>query len=167
MEDLRDVGKKVIDVIKNTKPVDAGDLVLGIGNIIEELRGQPDQFEAKLDHLEGLFRELAYGESYELREPTPDAFDIDVSGGFIAASGAMIPPSGWMNNIPVSGSFSMGHSAPPLKAQMPNPGDIIDPQPLPASPQAIPQLPENEYPEPKPFKKRWWNRQDESEDDNG
>ena len=67
MEDLREVGEKVIKAIMNRKPADAGDLALGIQQLISDMRLKPEQVKEKLEHLEGLFRELAYGEAYELR----------------------------------------------------------------------------------------------------
>jgi hypothetical protein len=96
MEDLRDVGNKVIDNIKKTKPVDAGDLVLGIGEIIESLRRENKD---KVDHLEALFNKLVYGTPYELRdEIKEEASSIPVPSGYFAPTqtwaSSNIGPSG-------------------------------------------------------------------------
>jgi len=109
MEDLREVGKKAIETINKLKPADAGDLVLGIGEIIEELRTEPEQFREKLDHLEGLFREFTYSESYGLRndrtvEPE-DAYIKSPLFGVIASGMVNIN-----NNIPLSGALSGSYS---------------------------------------------------------
>ncbi len=127
MEDLREVGEKAIESINKLGASDAGDLVLGIGQIIEELRGQPDLYEDKLDHLEGLFREFVYGEGYELRNNrVPEEKEEEVNypahwngfGGMASGlinvnlplniSGSLLPPN----------SSSMSHKpwgAPPIK----------------------------------------------------
>lgn len=77
MRDLREVGQKVIDSIMKMKPSDAGDLAIGVEDIISDLRSNPAQFQEKLDHLEGLFKELAYGEEYALREKVTKDKDED------------------------------------------------------------------------------------------
>lgn len=192
MENLTEVGKKVIDTIKNIKPADAGDLTLGIGNIIEELRHTPESLHAKLDHLEGLFRELTYGEPCGLREELVDDGDPNPLqewwmrfgnlGGIGALSGSIVVPSGWNMNIPVSGVPPQSLT-PPANAYVnqQTPPPPANPHALPISfddeddyddPPDPPELPDNEYPpyytpveeeesdpEPKPFKKRWWNTQ--------
>tara|TARA_S200002703_G_C3765538_1_gene235662 strand:+ start:697 stop:1137 length:441 start_codon:yes stop_codon:yes gene_type:complete len=79
MHDLVETGRKIFDAITKQKPADAGDLALGIQRIIEELRANPDQFKDKLDHLEGLFKELVYGEAYELREEKAPQTQQDVT----------------------------------------------------------------------------------------
>ncbi len=72
MEDLRDIGQKALDSINRLGASDVGDLVLSIGQIVDELQDLPDRESLtpelrtlKLEHLRGLFRELAYGEEYE------------------------------------------------------------------------------------------------------
>lgn len=99
MEDLREVGQKVIESINKSRTSDVGDLVLGIGEIIEELREQPELYQDKLNHLEGLFRELVYGEEYELR----DRSDPDKRGDFNHTLGGFNMPtvSGAFNNMPI------------------------------------------------------------------
>ncbi len=96
MEDLVDVGNKVIETIKRHKPADAGDLALGIGKIIDELR--EEQSPAKLNHLEGLFKELAYGEEYVFRVEPPEVEEdlfknstLNNPFGGIIASGVPTP----------------------------------------------------------------------------
>lgn len=176
MEDLREIGQKVIDAIKKRKPADAGDLALGIGEIIEELRDEPDQLRDKLGHLEGLFRELAYGEKYELRADRTEVPENPIG----ALSGVMWGPT---NTLPIVASGSI---SPPPPSQFPTTQQKRDNalaaqygnQVVPPTP----SLPPNEYPpyykpedvhfeddddyddpelepEPKPFKKRWWNTQ--------
>lgn len=100
MEDLRDVGKKALDSINNLGASDIGDLVLGIGEIIEELRDTPeDKKQIKLDHLRGLFREFAHGEEYELRdevlEPQVPLEDVSMShgGALSGVYSGVLPPS--------------------------------------------------------------------------
>lgn len=101
MKDLNETGRKVIEAIMKRKPSDAGDLALGVEQIIEDLRSNPSQFKEKLDHLEGLFKELAYGEAYALREEaTKDEYEY--------ASGVMTGQQSFNFNIPVSGSVPMG-----------------------------------------------------------
>jgi len=111
MEDLREVGEKVINAIKNRKPVDAGDLAIGIGNIIEELRGKPEGYEEKVNHLEGLFRELVYGEEYELRKTKAEQ-ERDLLDEVLKA--AQNPP------IISSGMFLGGNGIPAVSGYMPN-----------------------------------------------
>ena len=181
MEDLREVGKKVIDTIKNTKPADAGDLTLAIGNIIGELRQEPEGLHAKLDHLEGLFRELTYGEPCGSRhvEDPDDLLREDMSQTIGGLSGVMpnIPP------IPVSGAISGSFTLPAF-----NYANQQTPMPM-ANPNAFPSVSfddDHDYDdltdeelelemvdrldelaekvkepesEPKSFKKRWWNTQ--------
>ncbi len=132
MKDLREVGEKAIESVNKLGASDAGDLVLGIGQIIEELRGQPDLYEDKLDHLEGLFREFVYGEGYELRNNrVPEEKEEEdnnpshwngfggMASGLINVnlplniSGSLLPP----NTSGSSGPF-MSHmpwGAPPIK----------------------------------------------------
>jgi len=170
MEDLREVGEKVITAIKNRKPVDAGDLAIGIGNIIEELRGQPENYEEKVNHLEGLFRELAYGEEYALRQ-TEKEEEKDLLDQMIAAgktnpimSGTVTMPSinnpiavsGWFNPIgqapqPMQTGFSMSSSSNPCgEVPLGEPEEISLPMPEPE-----PEIEEVEE-EPKEFKPAWW-----------
>tara|TARA_R110002094_G_scaffold214658_1_gene185184 strand:- start:6315 stop:6797 length:483 start_codon:yes stop_codon:yes gene_type:complete len=116
MRDLREVGQKVIDSIMKTKPTDAGDLAIGIEDIISDLRSNPAQFQEKLDHLEGLFKELAYGEEYALREKAEDKEEeTDVLGSLFGGfNGAM------SGTLPVSGSIRPGslHVQLPVSKQM-------------------------------------------------
>ena len=106
MEDLRDVGNKVIDNIKKTKPVDAGDLVLGIGEIIESLRRENKD---KVDHLEALFNKLVYGTPYELRDEIKEKasqWEITpiISGSIPVVSGYFAPTQTWASsNVGPSG----------------------------------------------------------------
>ena len=129
MEDLREVGEKAIESVNKLGASDAGDLVLGIGEIIEELRGKPDLYEDKLDHLEGLFREFVYGEGYELRnnrvpedKEDDDLYSFGTHNGFggmvsglinvnlpLNISGSLLPPMG------LSGMSHKPWGAPPIK----------------------------------------------------
>lgn len=118
----------MIDSIMKTKPTDAGDLAIGIEDIISDLRSNPAQFQEKLDHLEGLFKELAYGEEYALREKVVEEEDDDsvlgslfggnlnsypfASGVIPAISGAITPGSLHVQ-LPVSKQITAGyHSLP-------------------------------------------------------
>jgi len=137
MRDLREVGQKVIDSIMKMKPTDAGDLAIGVEDIISDLRSNPAQFQEKLDHLEGLFKELAYGEEYALREKVEDKEEEDdvlgslfggyngvfASGVIPAISGAITPGSlnsvvapantGISVKLPVSKQVTAGYHTPP------------------------------------------------------
>lgn len=127
MEDLRDVGEKAIESVNKLGASDAGDLVLGIGEIIQELRDKPDLYADKLDHLEGLFREFVYGEGYELRnnrvpekeEEDDDPFGLGGFGGGIMASGLMTfaPLSGTLPTSAISGYTGPGLGSPIKKSQ--------------------------------------------------
>lgn len=155
MHDLVETGRKIFDAITKQKPADAGDRALGIERIIEELRSDPDQFKDKLDHLEGMFKELVYGEVYQLREEEAPLTRDDV----VITTGPFSPGQ---QNLPfpaVSGVFSMSGSVPPTPATPPmslppttginNPcGEIPLDEPEECS------LPAPE-PEEKP-KKPWW-----------
>lgn len=170
MEDLREAGNKFFEQVKRLKPADAGDLVLGIGEIIEELREEnKDQF--KLEHLEGLFNELVHGRKYELRndrtEEEDDSQTFTTGSPPLMMSGVM-PVSGWL-----SPQMSPPYQTPPQSVanqQLGNqqtvpPGansqyptlsfdddddyDDIEPEPT------LEPEPEPEEP-PKPFKRRWW-----------
>lgn len=137
MRDLREVGQKVIDSIMKIKPTDAGDLAIGVEDIISDLRSNPAQFQEKLDHLEGLFKELAYGEEYALREKAEDKEEDDVLGSLFgghsgspfampfasgvvpAVSGAITPGSlntiavtGVSMKLPVSKQITAGYHSP-------------------------------------------------------
>lgn len=111
LPDLREVGEKAIDNVSDLGAAQAGDLVLGIGEIINDLRTDPEQFREKLDHLEGLFREFAYGEQYELRNDRTEEPENDFAFG-MASSGMVVTNN---SNITLSGclpqaSFSFGNS---------------------------------------------------------
>tara|TARA_R110002126_G_C10490983_1_gene504803 strand:- start:44609 stop:45196 length:588 start_codon:yes stop_codon:yes gene_type:complete len=142
MRDLREVGQKVIDSIMKTKPTDAGDLAIGVEDIISDLRSNPAQFQEKLDHLEGLFKELAYGEEYALREKAEDKEEDDVLGSLFggyngspfasgvmpAISGAIMPGSlntiastGVSVKLPVSKQITAGYHTPPCSISVDNP----------------------------------------------
>lgn len=179
MEDLHEVGKKVIAAIGDLGATNAGDLVLGIGALIDELRGQPDCYEEKLDHLEGLFREFAYGQEYALREKFEDKEEDDYFGGFggFAASGLMntspIQVSGYPLNL--SGTLSTG-MMPPSNHQIPMPPGVkppkgspiqgpssnppINPIPAPVAVHPTWKQPEvkkkKKKKKPKVFKPAWW-----------
>jgi len=92
MEDLREVGKKVIKSVRDLGASTAGDLALGIGRIINELYKHPGQDKEKLDYLDGLFREFAFGEEYELRlrvlTPAPTQGMMINTNKYVLASGA-------------------------------------------------------------------------------
>ena len=117
MEDLREVGEKAIESVNKLGASDAGDLVLGIGEIIQELRekpnlrvDKPDLYTDKLDHLEGLFREFVYGEGYELRNnrALEEKDKDDDSNGF----GSLGTVSGvYLTHLPMvaSGAFGISH----------------------------------------------------------
>lgn len=170
MEDLREVGQKAIESVGNLGASNAGDLVLGIGEIIEDLRKEPEQYQEKLDHLEGLFREFAFGEGYELRNDRtkpPEDEDVTIAPNAI---------SGYVNSIPVSGqilgsgvlqSFSMGSSVagtPPTKPPIDpsNPSSTIHPYgEIPSSEEEDLLLDEKEIEELKPekcYKHKWWKK---------
>jgi len=149
MHDLVETGRKIFDAITKQKPADAGDLAQGIERIIEELRSDPDQFKDKLDHLEGLFKELVYGEEYVLREEATEKPE-----DFIWASGVM--PTQQTFNFPISGAIS-GVVTPLPSPPMPMPPTTGINNPCGEIPLGEPEecsLPAPE-PEEKP-KKPWW-----------
>lgn len=174
MEDLREVGQNSLDAINKLGASDVGDLVLGIGDLIEELYDAPeDKREGKLEHLRGLFREFAHGEEYAFRderlEPQQPEDPNSVTGimpnvlsfppvsgalpaGYVLASGVYNPPSP---------SSLIPPQTPSRNATMSNPcGEL----PLKASSfddDADYEEEEEEEieEEPKEFVKRWWNSQ--------
>jgi len=160
MEDLREVGQKAIDSINKLRASDAGDLVLGIGEIIQELREQPELYQEKLDHLEGLFREFAYGEGYELRNNRVEILEEgDTLSQSFGIGGAM---SGLMMTFPnVSGAFppntfSSVAGIPPVMPTV-TPSWDQDDTILDEEEEVEDELvPAPVIPEPKKFKKRWW-----------
>ena len=179
MRDLREVGQKVIDSIMKMKPTDAGDLAIGVEGIISDLRSNPAQFQEKLDHLEGLFKELAYGEEYALREKVEDKEEDDVLGslfgGFNGAMSGTIPPIAVSYKLPVSKQITAGHHyhSPPLNVNeftpVDNPcGEVALGEPEECSLPAPPtdeeilesfEMSEPEEPEPEvDFKPKWWQR---------
>ena len=110
MEDLRDIGQKALDSINRLGASDVGDLVLSIGQIVDDLQDPPDREsltpelrKLKLEHLRGLFRELAYGEEYEDVTPIetrsnnwePDGASSSgwYQGAMSIASGMLMVPS--------------------------------------------------------------------------
>jgi len=149
MEDLREVGEKAIESVKNLGASNAGDLVLGIGEIIEELRNRPELYQDKLDHLEGLFREFVYGEGYELRnDRVPEDKEDDKFNQMI----------GWKHGIALSG-LRYTHSPYSISGTF-----VGNPQPL-KKPVDILSVPQTSLPivpvlqdVPKKFKKQWWNK---------
>ncbi|MHA2063093.1 MAG: hypothetical protein ACXABY_01810 [Candidatus Thorarchaeota archaeon] len=165
MEDLREVGQKAIESVGNLGASNAGDLVLGIGEIIEDLRKEPEQYQEKLDHLEGLFREFALGEGYELRNNRAEEPEDTPSlppGGNVSG---YIPPSGY--NF-ASGVFPTIGSAqpPPVKVTPPidssNPSSTIHPygEALPEDDPILADEEEKEEieEEPKPYEHKWWKK---------
>tara|TARA_R110002096_G_scaffold390110_2_gene584579 strand:+ start:1848 stop:2390 length:543 start_codon:yes stop_codon:yes gene_type:complete len=180
MRDLREVGQKVIDSIMKTKPTDAGDLAIGIEDIISDLRSNPAQFQEKLDHLEGLFNELAYGEEYALRDKVEDQEDEDdvlgnLFGGFNGAMSGTLPlpiaVSGAVNvqtfSLPVSNQITAGFAPPQPACPLPA-DDPCDEVPLGDSAENIrEQLDPCSIPAPepeeliKPFKPAWWKTKKE------
>lgn len=108
MKNLQEVGQKAIESINKLRASDAGDLVLGIGDIIEELREQPELYQDKLDHLEGLFKEFAYGEGYKLRDKLAEEKKEDAAKVFSNAPYGM--PWGSMG----AGALSGVMSTPPI-----------------------------------------------------
>ena len=150
MEDLSEVGRRVIAAIAKCKPADAGDLALGVESIINDLRLNPSQFEEKLNHLEGLFRELVYGEAYELREKHRPLED-----SFIYASGIFSPGQQQIFSFPpISGSIPYQAPSPPV----PNPcGEVALPSDSEECSLPVPDLEEEqEEEEEKTFKPAWW-----------
>ena len=131
MRDLREVGQKVIDSIMKMKPTDAGDLAIGVEDIISDLRSNPAQFQEKLDHLEGLFKELAYGEEYALREKAEDKEEEDdVLGGLFGGYGNKMPFASGV--IPaVSGAITPGSLHSVMSPPTPKPANPTS-YPLPA-----------------------------------
>lgn len=125
MEDLREVGQKAIESVNKLRSSDAGDLVLGIGEIIEELREQPELYQEKLDHLEGLFREFAYGEGYQLRNNRADILEEDMKQtiGTIGQSlpSSFSPKSGHVSGILPQNTFSSVAGIPPVMPSAPSP----------------------------------------------
>ena len=112
---LREVGKEALRNINKLGASDAGDLVISMGKLIDELREEPDP--AKLDHLEGLFKQLTTGE-YVLREDVEE----EELGEIQALSGYMPP----MNAMPfISGvlppnSQPSAAAMPPVQPPAPN-----------------------------------------------
>ena len=147
MEDLREVGQNSLDAINKLGASDVGDLVLGIGNLIEELHDTPeDKREGKLEHLRGLFREFAHGEEYEYRderlEPRQPEDPNNVTGMLPpvnpnALFGGQNPIASW-SDIAVSGLGAIS-------------GVYSLPRPIPSS-TCVEE-------EPKKFVKHWWNSQ--------
>ncbi len=173
MEDLREVGQRAIDSVNKLRTSDAGDLVLGIGEIIEELREEPElrlkypiQYQNKLNHLEGLFREFAYGEGYELRNNRADILEEDIKDtvgqSFSLSGGGMSGGlSGLMTVTPsmISGSlpqnfFSSVAGMPPVTPHPDHP-DHPD-QEARRELEVAESLYPRSSPKPKKFKKRWW-----------
>ena len=151
MEDLRDVGKKALDSINNLGASDIGDLVLGIGEIIEELRDTPeDKKQIKLDHLRGLFREFAHGEEYELRdevlEPQVPLEDVSMShgGALSGVYSGVLPPS-----APATTLFPPQQLTPPSSQ-----GSFDDDADYDDEEEEIEE--EKEEEEIKPFVPAWW-----------
>lgn len=169
MEDLREVGMRAIASVNKLGASDAGDLVLGIGEIIQELREEPELFQNKLDHLEGLFREFAYGEGYELRNNRAEVLEAENSimpsslslGQSFGNNGMW--GSGMITVMPISGTFQTRPNSsvagippvlsPPLAALPPKPPRMVPV--LEGVPKKKPKKPKK----PKEFKKRWWNKQ--------
>lgn len=161
MEDLREVGKKVIAAVGDLGASNAGDLVLGIGQLIEELRDQPDAFQEKLDHLEGLFKEFAYGEGYHLRN---DRTKEEEEPEYEYASGVLTRPQSF--NLPVGAlsgtlnSIPMPACKPPIKtprSATTNPPVSIAAEPIPVIPSPVP-VPVLKKKKPRVFTPAWWKK---------
>lgn len=177
MEDLREVGKRVLDRMKTLRPADAGDLVLGIGEIIEELR-EEYQGNAKLGHLEGMFREFAYDEPYEFRndrteEESDNQTTTTMGGGTPVYASGIMPVSGWL--LPQrQPSYQTPPSSLPTSQNQTSPG--IEPPiwqnqkvehqqyPVTLSPfdddddDVVEEEPLEPEEPPKPFKPKWWQK---------
>ncbi len=182
MEDLREVGQKAIESVNKLRSSDAGDLVLGIGEIIEELREQPELYQEKLDHLEGLFKEFTCGEGYQLRNNRADILEEENANnppihgwsglytyssyspglGYNAVSGLVIA-SGWnMSGTLPSNSFSSVAGIPPVTPHLDHP-DHPD-QKARRELEVAESLHPTSSPKPKKFKKRWWKTKAKSND---
>ena len=153
MEDLREVGQKAIESVNKLKKSDAGDLVLGIGEIIEELREKPKLYQEKLDHLEGLFREFAYGEGYKLRNNR-----VDILEEYITQT-----MSGCSPRLSLSGTFPQNNSVAGISPVVSSPDQddvtVDEEEKVEKAIERALGIPETVLKEkPKPFKKRWWNR---------
>ena len=129
MEDLRDVGKNSLDAINKLGASDVGDLVLGIGDLIEELYDAPeDQREGKLEHLRGLFREFAHGEEYEFRDerltPQEPEDPYAVTPGSTSQPNLPFGGAGYgaLSGVIASGAFPLSGSF--------NPSSLFPPQPI-------------------------------------
>ncbi len=156
MEDLREVGQKAIESVGNLGASNAGDLVLGIGEIIEELREHPDQHQEKLDHLEGLFREFALGEGYELRNDRTEEPEDMLIAPNINISG-YIPPSGY--------NFASGvypTLGPPTIPPTPTPAQQMTGDPKNPFEELLDEeegfVEEEVEEEPKPYEHKWWKK---------
>jgi hypothetical protein len=118
MEDLREVGQNSLGAINKLGASDVGDLVLGIGNLIEELHDTPEDKRAdKLEHLRGLFREFAHGEEYEFRDERLEPAEPD--------DPYMVTPGSSQQPLPfpaISGMFS--GTIGPIAS------DVCSPQPM-------------------------------------
>lgn len=169
MEDLRDVGQNSLDAINKLGASDVGDLVLGIGDLIEELYDTPeDKREGKLEHLRGLFREFAHGEEYEYRderlEPQQPEDPSSMTGMLpnhspFGATQFPSPLSGTIASGAVSGSYSLSNTPPSiLPPPLPKPSFFDDDADYDEKEEEI----EVEA-EPKEFVKHWWNSQEQEE----
>ncbi len=151
MEDLRDVGQKALDSINDLGASDVGDLVLGIGNIIDELDGgESEEQQLKIDHLRGLFREFAHGEEYALREKPVEPKEEDAWKPYNSGPGGLsgVLPA----NFPITVSGMMSYTPIIVTGLPPHTGHahLDDPYKL-RQQQAEAII--------KSFKPAWWKRQ--------
>lgn len=151
MEDLRDVGQKALDSINNLGASDVGDLVLGIGNIIDELdNNQSEKQQLKIDHLRGLFREFAHGEEYALREKPVEPKEEYPGMPSSVSRGAL---SGVLNaNYPITVSGMISYSSIMVTGLPPHTGHAHLDDPYKLNQQRAEAI-------IKSFKPAWWKKQ--------
>jgi hypothetical protein len=79
---LIDQGEKTKSIIENTKPASVGDLVLSthsaLQRLIDSLEDNP-KLRDKAKHINALFRELTFGEPYDMKyqEEPEDLLDLN------------------------------------------------------------------------------------------
>jgi hypothetical protein len=160
MEDLRDTGRKVIESVTSLGHSDAGDLTLGIFDLIDELRDNScDDDKGKLDHLYGLFREFTFGEEYELRDKEEKMLDRTDMFGFPGAVGALSGIYTPVSAIVPSGA--LGPISPITLQPIPSPASVPDYQRNPCGEVAATAPEECILPPPvteDPPKVRWWHK---------
>ena len=162
MEDLYAVGRDTVKNVNTLKTTDVGDLVLSIGEIIKELRDKPESYKERLDYLEGMFREFAYGEKYERPDPLKEEYEWNgMFGGGVALSGVMPMPiavSGMCYPQPLNSSMSSSISSNPC-GEVKLPENIASPSFDDDADYNYEEDDEIVEKEPKEFVKRWWNTQ--------